>query len=150
MEFVGNTTCLCLPKAAHALQQKASFDHFVGAPLVARGDLERLLDSMFSNGSPLTSRTSIGPPGVVSSKTPIARRPVSRAATAPEPPIRKALPPPKPDRATTRPIWRVMTARYCASPHIDPRVRGAALCWPRPDESMSERFPPTSSALSLG
>jgi hypothetical protein len=38
---------------------------------MARGDLDRLLDSRFLNGSPWTSETSIGPPGVASSKTPM-------------------------------------------------------------------------------
>jgi len=41
--------------------------------------VDRLLDSIFIIGSPLTSRTSIGPPGVSSSKTPIASRPVYHA-----------------------------------------------------------------------
>ena len=46
---------------------------------VARGDFDRLFDSISSNGSPLTSRTSIGPPGLQSSKTAIASRPVYHA-----------------------------------------------------------------------
>ena len=62
---------------------------------------------------------------VESCHSPRAAHPQSSAAA-------KLCGTPKPDRATTRPIWRVMTARYCASPHIDPRVRGAALCWSRP------------------
>src|SRR5215469_12778352 len=41
--------------------------------------VDPLLDSVFTIGSPLTSRTSIGPPGVLSSKTPIASRPVYHA-----------------------------------------------------------------------
>jgi hypothetical protein len=45
-----------------------------------RGDTDRLLDSIFSIGSALTSRTSIGPPGAASSKTPIASRPVYHAS----------------------------------------------------------------------
>ena len=46
---------------------------------VARGDIDHLLDGIFSIDSPLTSSTSIGPPGLPSSKTPIASRPVYHA-----------------------------------------------------------------------
>ena len=49
---------------------------------VARDDMDRLLDSISSNGSPLTSTTSIGPPGSASSKTPIASRPVYHASVS--------------------------------------------------------------------
>src|SRR5262249_53286784 len=56
----------------HALREKRLFDH-------AARRFDRLLDSILSNGSPWTSRTSIGPPGTASSKTPMASRPVYHA-----------------------------------------------------------------------
>src|SRR5262249_60723577 len=56
----------------HALREKRLFNH-------AARRFDRLLDSILSNGSPWTSRTSIGPPGTASSKTPMASRPVYHA-----------------------------------------------------------------------
>ena len=50
--------------------------------IVARRDFDRLLDSISSNGSPRTSRTSVCPPGAASSKTPIASRPVYHASVS--------------------------------------------------------------------
>jgi hypothetical protein len=38
--------------------------NFVGSPFVERGDTDHLLDIIFLIGSPLASRTSIGPPGL--------------------------------------------------------------------------------------
>jgi hypothetical protein len=61
--------------------EKRLFDH-LARHFVTRGDFDRLLDSTLSNGSPWTSRTSIGPPGAASSKTPIASRPMYHASVS--------------------------------------------------------------------
>ncbi len=56
----------------------------VGLDAVDNGDaiLNRLFDTIFSSDSPWTSKTSIGPPGSASSKTPIASRPVYHASVS--------------------------------------------------------------------